>query len=153
MHIAVLSRGGAAAKCRILCKYNSHSSVIFAIIRNSCFHKSERWAPWCPSLTMSWRWSFGRSASAAPRKMTRGVTWHPNWMSAHGLPRFRCERCTLSWTQNSSGNPHARIYTPEWPALSLQLMVATYQDVVLCPVPCLCQNTARLAAKRGYDKL
>ena len=45
------------------------------------------------------------------------------------------EGCTLSWTQNSSGNPHARIYTP-WSALSLPQMVATYQDIVLSPVPC-----------------
>ena len=45
------------------------------------------------------------------------------------------ERCTLSWTQPSSGNPYACIYTPE-SALSLQRMVSTYHDMVLSPAPC-----------------
>ena len=40
-------RGGAAAECTIFRKYNSHFSLIFAIICNSCFCKSRRCSPWC----------------------------------------------------------------------------------------------------------
>ena len=86
MLFACLSRGGAAAKCTIFRKYNLHFSFIFAIIRNSCFRKSRRCTPWCTASTMNWRWSFGRSASSAPRK----ITWRLNWMSPLCLPRFLC---------------------------------------------------------------
>ena len=109
MVFAVLSRGGFAAKCTIFRKYISHFSLIFAIICNPTFRKTLRCTPWCAAKTLGWRWSFGRSASAAPREMT----WRPNWMSRKACHNFSaCERCTFSWTQNSSGNPHARIYTP-----------------------------------------
>ena len=108
MHFAVLSQGGFAVKCTIFRWYNSHLSLMFAIICNSCFSKSRRCAPWCAASIMGWRWSFGRLASSAAK-----MTWRPNWMSQHGLPLFSAgERYTLSVTQNSFGNPHARIYFP-----------------------------------------
>ena len=143
---AVLSRGGSVAKCTIFCKYNSHITLIFAVVRNSCFRKSWRCAPWCATSTTGCRWSFGRSASAAPREMT----WRPNWILRTACHDFSAgERCTVSWAQNSSGNPHARIYTPEWPAFShlyprMTCLLAAvdgrdiYQDIVpsLSSVPC-----------------
>ena len=62
--------------------------------------------PWFAAETLGWKWSFGRSASAAPLKMT----WHSNWISHTTCHYFSaCERWTLSWTQNSPGNPHPRI--------------------------------------------
>ena len=78
-------RGGAAAECTIFRKYNSHFSLIFAIICNSCFRKSWWCSPWCAASTMCWRWSFGLSASVAQRI----IFWRPN-----GLPQFLC-RWTL----------------------------------------------------------
>ena len=85
--------------CTIFRKYNSFS-LIFAILRNSCFRKSLRCTPWCAASTMGWstmgwRWSFGRSASAAPREMT----WLPNWMSRTACNYCSAgERCTIFWT-------------------------------------------------------
>ena len=130
----VLLLGGFAAKCTIFRKYISHFSLIFEIIRNSraCFCKSLQYTLWCTAKQLGWRWSFGHSAPAAQREMT----WRQNWMSHTACHYFSaCERCTLSWTQYSSGNPHARIYTPEQPALSLQWIVWTYQEIVLSLVP------------------
>ena len=95
-----ISRGGLLQNARYFADIIPSRTFPFAIIRNSCFRKSRRCTPWCAASTMGWRWSFGRSASAAPREMT----WRQNWMSQHGLLRF--------FSQNSSGNPHARIYTP-----------------------------------------
>ena len=84
MFFAVLSRGVFAPKCTIFRTYVSHFSLDFAIICNSCFLKSLRCTPWCTAKTLGWRWSFGRSASAAPREMT----WHQNWMSCTAFHDF-----------------------------------------------------------------
>ena len=77
------------------------------------------------------RWQWAGDEALGVQHLQRRA----KWLSARtGCLHTAChnfsagERCTLSCTQNSSGNPHARIYTPEWPALSRQQMVTTYQD-------------------------
>ena len=122
MFFAVLLRGGFDAKYTIVSKYNSHFSLIFAIIRNSYFCKSLR----CTVHTSMRRGYNGLEMNLwtfSIRHATRNDL-APKVDVSHCLPRF-------SWTQNASGNPHARIYTPEWLALS-----RTYQDIVMSPPSC-----------------
>ena len=114
-------------KCTLIHKYYSHFSLIFAIICNSCFCKSLLCTPWCAASTIGWRWSFGRSASAAQRKMN----WHPNWMSCIACHNFSaCERCTLFWAQIFSQPSCTHLYP------RMTCLVADISRHSLSPVPC-----------------
>ena len=139
MIFVILSTGGFAAKCTIFFKYNIAPFFSFPIISNSCFRT------FGDALLDVSRWQWAGDEALCAQQLPRRAKWlgartghlRNAW---HCLPRFVCQWTLypLSWTQNSSGNPHARIYTPEWPAFSRQWMVATYQDIVpsLSSVPC-----------------
>ena len=103
--------------------------------------------------SLDWRWSFGLSASAAPREMTWCQIWTFQYSS--GLPQFFC-RWTLNpfLDSNLFWQPSCKHLYPIMTCLvaaagshetsrhSSEPCTLPDQDIVLSPVPCQCQHAA-----------